>query len=222
MLKGIWSHDGKGLRATTVNARVQQACDFLSWMVFKGFRGSFEVPYTLKQLTIGSATGAMGQLSRQVRVRGGKARAPDQRLQMPPNSAVREWLNQVQARSGAVIALMCETILLTAMRLEEVVCLRTDVLPENPRDWQISNPLAPANKQLVRISIKYGTKGTAYGVDHGDKIGPERSILIPFELAKRWHAYRNPSGTRDLSAGWITQMVKSRAINERRRPCTYF
>jgi len=191
MLEGTWSHDGKGRRATTVNARVQQACDFLSWMVAKGFRGAFEVPYSIKQFTIGSATRSMGQLSQQIRVRGGKARVPVPRLKMPPNSAVRDWLHRVLNRSGPSVALMCETILLTAMRLEEVVCLRTDSFPANPRDWQISNPLAPERHQLIRISIKFGTKGTSYGVDHGDKIGPERSILLPLELAKRWHAYRN-------------------------------
>jgi integrase len=191
MLEGIWSQDGQGRRGTTVNARVQQACDFLSWMMAKGLRGSFEVPYDLKQFTIGSATRAMGQLSRQVRVRSGKVREPNRPLQMPPKSEVRAWLNRVTNKSGGTLALMCETVLLTAMRLEEVVCLRTDTLPENPCDWQISNPVAPENKQLVRVSIKYGTKGTAYGEDHGDKIGPERTILIPLELAKRWHTYRN-------------------------------
>lgn len=191
MLEGTWSHDGKGLRATTVNARVQQACDFLLWMVSRCHRRAFEVPYTLMQLTVGSATRAMGQLSRAIRVRGGKARVPEHRLHMPQNSAVREWLDRVMARSGPTVALMCETIVLTAMRLEEVVCLRTDTIPENPRDWRISNPLAPEIKQLIRITIKFGAKGTAYGVDNDDKIGPERSILIPLELAKRWHAYRN-------------------------------
>ena len=56
MLEGTWSQDGVGRRATTVNVRVQQACDFLSWMVSKNLRGPFEVPYTSKQLTVGSAT----------------------------------------------------------------------------------------------------------------------------------------------------------------------
>lgn len=191
MLKGTWSRDGRGRSATTVNARVQQACDFLTWMVEKGLRGAFDVPYELRQLTIGSATRAMGRTTRQVRVRGGKAQASEQILQIPTTAAVRLWLTRINESAGPTLGLMCETVLLTAMRREEVASLRVDTLPQDPSDWHISNPSAPESNHLVRISIEYGTKGPGYGDDHGDKIGPERSIFIPLSLAKRWHVYRN-------------------------------
>ncbi len=197
MLNGVWSRNGNGLNASTVNARVQQACDFLTWMVDKGLRTAFDIPYEERQLTLGSATGARGQTTRGVRVRGGKAPVSKRHLHMPSSQAVRQWLGDVAKSAGTTLGLMCETILVTGMRLAEVAALRVDSLPANPGDWRVSNPTAPEDKQLVRISIKFGTKGTSYGEDHGDKIGPERSILIPLSLAKRWHSYRN--GARNLA-----------------------
>jgi hypothetical protein len=220
MLEGTWSRDGQGRRASTVNARVQQACDFLTWMVEKGFRGVFEIPYETQQLTIGSATRAMGQMTRQVRVRGGKARAQNRALHMPTNAAVRQWLARVNESAGATLGLMCETVLLTAIRREEVACLRIDTLPEDPRDWKISNPSAPESKQLVRISIEFGTKGQSYGEDHADKIGPERSILIPLSLARRWHAYRN--GDRNLAfKRWMDGVKGAEARRTRAREAVH-
>lgn len=193
MLKGLWSRDGLGRAPATANLRVQQACDFLSWMADRGHRQQFDVPYETLQVKIGSATSSMGQVSREVRSRTGKVRNKKRVLHMPTDDLVRKWLVAVQESAGATCALMCETILLTAMRREEVTSLRTDTLPENPREWQIANPLAPHDQQQVRLSIRFGTKGAGYGEDHGDKIGPERSILIPLRLAQRWHEYRRHS-----------------------------
>lgn len=220
MLKGTWSRDGEGRKAATVNLRVQQACEFLTWMVDRGIRDAFDVPYETRQHTIGSATAAGGRLTRQVQVRKGKVRGESRSLVMPMNIAVRQWLNRVYESAGPTFGLMCETILLTAMRREEVVCLRTNTLPENPRDWEISNPQAPENLQQVRVFIKYGAKGHSYGKDHGDKIGPERSILIPLSLAKRWHAYRN--GVRmHAFKRWMTGIQGPKARLERAREAVH-
>jgi integrase len=197
MLKGTWSRNGKGLAASTVNVRVQQVCDFLTWMVDKRLRDNFDVPYTVMQVTMGAATRAKGRLTRQIRVRGGKARGKKRVLRMPMDIEVRDWLSKIKESAGPTLGLLCETVLLTGMRREEVVSLRTDTLPGNRRDWHVSNPLAPESQQMVRISIKYGTKGASYGEDHGDKVGPERSVLIPLSLANRWHAYR--MGARNLA-----------------------
>ena len=197
MLEGIWSRDGKRLAASTVNNRVQQACDFLTWMVEKELRGPFEVPYELRPLVRGISPRDWTRSSRRVRVRGGKARARENTLHMPTSAAVRQWLLDVSEWKGQTLGLMCETVLLTGMRREEVVALRVDTLPVSPSEWIISNPAAPESLRLVRISIRYGTKGPTYGEDHNDKIGPSRSILIPLSLARRWHAYRN--GDRNLA-----------------------
>jgi integrase len=76
------------------------------------------------------------------------------------------------------------------MRREEVACCRTDTLPDQRELWHVSNPEAPSEEQRVLITIRYGTKGSTYGFDHGDKIGPERSIWIPLDLAVRLDEYR--------------------------------
>jgi hypothetical protein len=83
MLEGIWSYDGRKLKATTVNLRVQQACDFLTWMVDRGKRGPFGVPYETYQVKVGGATSSLGHLSREVRSRTGKARSVQGALLTP-------------------------------------------------------------------------------------------------------------------------------------------
>ena len=191
MLQGLWSEDGKSLASGTVNLRVQQACDFINWMIRTGLRtAAFEVPYTTARIKIGSANSSIGHLRREVLVREGKARKETHVLQMPTDVQVRNWLTRVDKRYGTTVDLMCQTVLLTAMRREEVVCLRKDTLPLDPSDWIIANPTAPEDEQEVRIAIRYGTKGPDYGRNHGDKIGPSREILIPLSLARKWHDYR--------------------------------
>ena len=190
MLEGLWSRDGYGLAPSTVNLRVQQACDFLTWMADTGQRVVFQIPYDTAKLRIGSATSSIGHLGFNVRVRKGKLRRPTRPLCMPTDAQVKAWLESVHEKYGPTYGLMCETILFTAMRREEVVCLRHDTLPDNPKHWLIANPLAPPAQQQVRISIRYGTKGPTYGRDNGDKIGPERDILIPLSLAQSWDHYR--------------------------------
>ncbi|WP_235548531.1 hypothetical protein [Noviherbaspirillum sp. Root189] len=133
---------------------------------------------------------------------------------MPTDGEVRSWLDSVYAKFGEALGLMCETILLTAMRLEEVACFRIDTLPPDPEDWLITNPIAPRKDQLVEIEIMYGTKGPCNGYDHGDKIGPARFIKIPLELAERLHVYRkkhrNPALKRWVNAATSTLEKKQR------------
>lgn len=76
MLQGLWSEDGKSLASGTVNLRVQQACDFINWMIRTGLRtAAFEVPYTTARIKIGSANSSIGHLRREVLVREGNPRA---------------------------------------------------------------------------------------------------------------------------------------------------
>lgn len=192
MIKGQWSRTGDGLSAGTVNLRVSQACDFLNWLVYTGRRlESFDVPYKKVKIYIDSAVASTRPMTKEVQVREGKARNKSHTLHMPTNSQVEDWLERIRDRKGKSTWLMCYTVLLTAMRREEVVCLRLDTLPLDPKDWEIVNPYAPLKLQNVRISIRFGTKGAEYGLDHGDKVGPSRDILIPLALAKHWHEYRD-------------------------------
>ncbi len=196
MLKGLWSRDGEPLSAATVNVRVLQACDYLQWLAHSGVRTAFEVPYTEATVRFGSAFSSVGHGGKKVRVRAGKVRVKTKTLHMPTRAAVEAWLERIRDRFGETLALICETVLRTAMRREEVVCLRLDTLPKRREHWKISNPLAPPEKQQVHITLNYGTKGTNYGTDHGDKIGPDRDILIPLGLALKWDEYRRKSRNR--------------------------
>lgn len=211
MLKGLWSQRGAPCKPSTVNLRVTQACEFLSWMVARGHRGEFNVPYESVRIHQGSATSSAGHLSKEVLARKGKVRVEPATLRLPNDLQVREWLERTRVAKGETAELMCETILLTAIRREELVSLRTDTLPENPSDWEVVNPLQPESQQQVRITIRFGTKGKSYGKDHGDKIGPPRSIHIPLLLANKWHQYR-----RKLRNRAFAQRVKGLKSKEQR------
>ena len=199
MLSGLWSRDRDGCSATTANLRVQQACDFLNWMVARKHRDSFSIPYETIHIKIGSATSSVGHLRKAVNVRQGKAPVPEKYLSLPIDEDVRVWLRSVRQEAGETSGLMCECILLTGMRREEIVCLRTNTLPPNRVDWKVANPLAPPSDQQVRVDILFGTKGRSFGVDHGDKIGPQRSILMPMSLAIKLDDYRNNLRNRAFS-----------------------
>lgn len=190
MTEGLWSAEGRGLKATTVNPRAQQACDFLTWMGDKGKREPFDIPTETVKVKYGSATSSIGHRAKEVTRRIGKARQNKRRLRMPTDAEVRAWLSSVPTKHGGVLSLACETILLTGLRIEEASALRIDTLPEDPRHWHLSNPDAPKSEQQVLVDIKFGAKGPDYGEDHGDKIGPERSILMPLILAEKLHDYR--------------------------------
>lgn len=220
MLRGTWSREVTGCAPGTVNPRVQQACDFLTWMVEKGFRESFQIPYTVVKIKTGSATSSTGHQTRDVKVREGKARVSQGTLRMPSDDEVRRWLGHIYDKNAEAVGLMCKTVLLTAMRREEIVCLRKDTLPENPEKWHIANPLAPIPDQQVRISIRFGTKGQDFGSDHGDKIGPERSILIPLTLAKEWDEYRRRLRNQSFKK-WVTGVTGSSARLKRAQDCVH-
>lgn len=190
MLTGKWSASGLPLQVSTVNLRVQQACDFLSWMSDRGHRPQFDVPTKLMTLKKGSASSAKGSQSFEVQVRHGKLRKQLKSLHMPSKAEVERWLEQVETSCGVVFRLMCEFILLTGVRREELASLRHDFIPHDPLNWRVVNPLASPAQQQIRISLKYGVKGRFYGYDLGSKIGPERSILLPLSLAKKIHHYR--------------------------------
>ncbi|MBB6135873.1 integrase [Massilia aurea] len=198
MINGIWSRDARGLAASTVNVRVQIACDFLTWLAYKGHREPFEQPVRILNIRKGSATNAIAHRGEKVAVREGKVRKNKRYLRLPTDNEIGSWLSAVYERNGETKGLMCETILLTAMRRNEVASLRIDFISENPKEWHRNNSDAPPKEQSVRVSIKYGTKGTTYGRDNGDKIGPQREIWMPLDLAERLHEYRMSLRNRSL------------------------
>lgn len=190
MSEGRWSRDGNGLAPRTINSRVQQACDYLTWMSDKGLRPPFAIPMHTATVHRGSAMSSVRHQSAEVQVREGKVRQNKKTLRMPTDAQLSGWLERVYAKMGYTKGLMCEVILLTALRREEAACMRMDILPEDPADWHRSKSDAPLEEQRVCVSIKFGAKGPCYGYDHGDKIGPERAIWMPLVLAERIHEYR--------------------------------
>ena len=217
MLDGVWSRDGVGLSPNTINLRIQLACDFVSWLAAKGYRSAFVVPSEIVTRRDGSATSSIGHLVRDVPVRVGKVRTKKRSLRMPTNDEVRAWLGRVDERFGETKGLMCEIILLTGLRREEVSCLRVDTIPEDRQEWRVNNPEAPYLDQQVRVTIKFGSKGPSYGYDHGDKIGPEREIWVPLHLVERLQDYRkrlrNPALRRWIKSAPSPTAQKHR-INE--------
>lgn len=192
MKSGRWSPKKLRLKPRTYNPRVQQACDFLTWMAEKELRPPLYVPTETTRVSIGSARSSVGHRSFEVEQRVGKAPEPAQNLVMPADGDVRKWLLGVAAAKGPVLRLACESILLTAVRLSELTGLRVDTLPLDREDWVVANPDAPHSRQEVLIKIEYGAKGPDESFDEYDnKIGPERTIRIPLALAERWDEYRN-------------------------------
>lgn len=212
LLSGTWSRDNVALSITTVTLRVQQACEFVVWLVEKGHRP----PFTNYESYFASKTLSPNVEQRRHRTNrssfGRTPKRPSKRLQIPTDEQLRVWLDKVYKKYGNVRGLMCETILLCAVRRTEVASWRTDTLPDDPQQWHINRRDAPAKEQLVRVNIKYGTKGRDFGKSHGDKIGPERDIWIPISLAWRLHEYR--TGLRSVA---LRKWVKSAPSLEEKR-----
>ena len=183
MNQGSWSASGASLSPSTINGRVQEACNLLSWAHDRGLRDKFVVPTKVRVVRVGGATSSHGHRTREVQVRVGKVRRHPRTLSLPTDELVRKWLYAVRIRRGATKALMSELILKTAVRREEAASWRLDTLPENPADWKVIG-------NEVSVTIRFGTKGQDFGEDAGDKIGPERTIGIPLEFAHRLHEYR--------------------------------
>jgi integrase len=190
MQRGRWSKTGKPLKSSTINSRVDTACDYVRWMANEGLRAKLEVPYRTIKKTRNFGFNRAYAENDEFHVRNGKLPKDQTILRMPSDSEIRSWLEKINKRKGPTHTLLCESVLQTGIRRTEATSLRTTVLPEDPNDWNISNPIAPNEKQLVQIKIQNGTKGPIYGMDHGDKTGPSRIIGIPLHLALRWHEYR--------------------------------
>lgn len=207
MLEGRWSRDGQKIGNRSVNFRVNQACDYLVWLHAREFRGPFIVPYTLVEIVLHSNWKRGGQ-KKVVQRREGSLSQVTKALHMPDDAALRAWLIAIYEKFGHTTGLICESILLTAMRREEVLSLPKDVLAENPADWDIVNPALPHHLRQIRLTISHGAKGKWTGqTPHGTKFGPERRILVPLTLAEKWHEYRRNQRNAAFAA-WMKSMPK--------------
>lgn len=96
------------------------------------------------------------------------------------------------------MALACELVLQTAIRKAELIGWRVDTIPRSEADWVIVNPTARPEDQNIVVTISFGTKGGKFGEADGDKIGPEREILVPLTLARRLRDYHDKARRRSL------------------------
>lgn len=197
MLAGTWSVTERALSPSTVNARVDRACEYLAWLAYKGRREQFVVPTQDVAIHVGSARSTRSA-TRLVRARKGRARRRRKELQLPTDQQLGLWLAGLERRHGSAMVLACELVLQTAIRKAELIGWRIDTIPRNQADWVIANPTARPEEQNIVVRIRYGTKGPAFGVVDGDKLGPERDILVPLTLARRLHEYRETARRRSL------------------------
>lgn len=212
---GLWGRTGRRLSAGTVNRYVDTATDFLLWMAAKGKRPSFAVPYVTRT-SRHSPSSSGDDRPQAMAVRQGRVRESPADLQMPSDCEVDAWLASVYVSQGPTLGLMCETVLMSAARRQEVACWRLDTLPLDPRDWWVVNPTSEIKHQQVSVRLRFGTKGRDYGLDHGDKVGPERSIKIPLHFAQKLHAYRTKVRPRLLQK-WVAKVRGAQAQRERLR-----
>ncbi len=189
MSTGSWSRDNTGLAAKTVNARVEVACMFLQWAVDKGLREPFHIPKVRRTFAVDSPHSSGARTNKTVEARRGKVRESKRRLGFPDEMVIGAWLSRV-CEKCSVEGLIAKLILETAVRRAEVAAWRVDTLPLNPDEWNIVNPNKPIEHQAVRVLLRYETKGSSHGEDHGDKIGPEGDILLPMPMALKLHQYR--------------------------------
>lgn len=214
LLSGLWGSTGRPLSPKTVNRYVDVATDFVMWLATKGKRSPLEVPHVSHSSRSPKASASGDHRPRTHQVRKGKVRESPNALRMPTDVEVDTWLESVFVGRGRTFGLMCETVLMSAARRQEVACWRVDTLPLNPADWIIVNPTADIKHQMVAVRLRYGTKGRDYGKDHGDKIGPERTIKIPLHFAEKLHAYRKSVRPRLLQK-WVAQTHGLKAQRER-------
>lgn len=178
MSSGRWSASGRRLSASTINRRVDRAIEFITWAADRGLRPPLSVVTTRHTRRFSGH----GNEARKVdsEVRANRHRQSPKRLRLPTNAELAYWLEGVQRCSGPTLALMCEAILETGMRLEEVSHLREWQLPQ-VRDFGHGRP--------ARMEICFGTKGGRRPSD-GDLRGKARYLRFDQAFLLRLTSYR--------------------------------
>lgn len=215
MLSGAWSRDNRPLTEATINVRVEIATEYLMWAADKGLRSPLEVPRVTRTYVPSDVRNSFGSEPKAVDARKGKLRVSKRLSGFPLDEDIAAWHARLINRSvkEPTEALIAELILETAIRRQEAACWRIDTLALNPDDWNIVNPYAVYAKQAILLEIKFGTKGTEYGWDHGDKIGPLGTIRVPLVLAEKMHGYREKQRPQSLDIA----VRQGRTVAEQRR-----
>jgi len=180
---GTFSVGFRGLSSSTINSRVDEACNFLQWAFGRGLRREFHVPTVKIKVKHKNSQLSHGHKTQEIEVREGRVRADPKSLRMPSQQEIKLWLESLRVEKGVTKHLMAELILYSAVRREEVIQWQVDTLPENREDWHITG-------NEVAVKVEYGAKGMKRYNERGDLVGPSRIIFLPLELAEKLHLYR--------------------------------
>lgn len=214
MLDGTWSTRNASLAASTVNARVGEASRFLVWAASRSLREPFKVVTFNRTVVANSKSSAIGHRPKLVQQRAGVVRPDPKGMRMPADKEVAAWHQAVRIERGLTKALMCEVVLKTAVRREEIVQWRMDTLPLDRQSWDVSG-------DYVTVKVKYGTKGPKHRDGTGDLVGPARFITVPLDLAARLAEYREVRRpellARYVRAAKTLQDRRARMLNSTKR-----
>ena len=204
MLDGSWSVRNLPLAPRTVNLRVDEACSFLSWAAQKSLRPEFKV--VTGTVFVRHPRKRAQQITEQQRA--GRVRPAVTALYMPSQAKVDRWLASVHARSGRTKGLMCEAIIGSGIRREEVVQLRKTSIPPTE---DVINLQDDAN---VEIEITFGAKGPKIRTGKDELRGPSRTVFMSAALVKGLCAYRD--GLRNESLAKYVREADSLAERRQR------
>lgn len=211
MLNGSASRSQKRLCNETVNARVTEACYFLTWAAERGYRDHFEVLVSLK----GSHNPKLRRRNNLSATRVAALPSTGSRLSLPTVQALSKWQAALKFRHGEVMALFAEFLLKTGVRISEGTSFRVNDLPDRSfgkyqdswrEDWVASGE--------VLCTIYMGIKGQKIFRGSQESTRP-RQIYIPIELADRMDHYKK-EGRATLIRRWIMS-GRDRADREHRK-----
>ncbi|VWD30940.1 hypothetical protein BCO18430_06024 [Burkholderia contaminans] len=214
MSDGSWSVRGEPLMPNTINTRVMEACRFLEWAASIGARKPFDVPRLPAVVDVSSPTSTRKRNRRIVLIRAGAVRPHPMILRIPTDEEIAHWLRSVRFESGVTKALMCELVMATAIRREEVVQWQVDTLPVKQEEWVIAG-------DYVTVAIRHGTKGPKLFESTHESIGPTRYIQVPLSVATCLHEYRQRVRpkllSRYVSAASSVHEKRQRMLNATKR-----
>lgn len=185
MLSGAWSVSAEKLSAATVNLRVGEVCNFLSWAGERALRSPFLLITKIVQVTSKARWIANGKITHDVEMRVGRVRPDPKNFDIPADGMVQTWHKAVGIEKGYTKALICELIIKSGIRREEAVEWQIDTLPEDELLWRKTT-----TGDSVVVKVEYGAKGDKRLDEFGEEVGPARDITIPLSLARSIANYR--------------------------------
>lgn len=170
MQSGQWSRVGLPLGARTINARGSAGCSYLMWMSHIGARTAF-VP-TLTATTVKARNGTTYKKTVRTGLKKAK-RSQRERVGLPRETWVDDWLAQVEHRRGKAKMLACRVIVDMGPRIAEVCGASVDCWP---------------SMEKIQEAKRYGERQVDMVLEYTKGNNP-RSVLIDLdfaEMVRKW------------------------------------